>query len=114
MTATGPGTGAGAGAGARTLRLGTLGFERGAHLLVRRALLDLRPGGELAVAGEDPALPVHLRAWCRAHGHELRTPDPGGDPGGQETGDVRARIVRGRADLDRWSGAERAGGPGPV
>ncbi|MEE1938029.1 ferritin-like domain-containing protein [Streptomyces sp. TRM 70361] len=91
------------------VRLGTLGFERGAHMLVQRALRDLRPGQELAVAGDDPMLPVHLRAWCRERGHRVRIPGPGEHwPDG-----IRARVVRGRADLDRWAGAVRAGGPGP-
>lgn len=93
--------------GAPVLRLGALGFDRGAHLLVRRALDGLRPGEELAVAGDDPALAVHLRAWCRTNGHGMREAGPG-EPDG-----VRARIVRGRADLDRRTGAVRAGGPGP-
>ncbi|MTE19113.1 ferritin-like domain-containing protein [Streptomyces sp. TRM43335] len=90
------------------LRLGALGFERGAHLLLRRALRDLRPGEELAVAGDDPALPVHLRAWCRAQGHRMRAPEPDE----HRADGVRARVERGRGDLDRWAGAERAGGPG--
>ncbi|GAA2445665.1 ferritin-like domain-containing protein [Streptomyces macrosporus] len=88
------------------LRLGPLGFERGAHLLVQHALRGLRPGEELGVAGSDPALSVHLRAWCREHGHRVRTPEPG------EHG-VREWVVRGRSDLDRWSDAERAGDAGP-
>ncbi|WP_026400494.1 hypothetical protein [Actinomadura rifamycini] len=91
----------------RALDLGGLGFERGAHLLVRRALSGLAPGEELAVAGTDPALTVHLAAWCRAEGHRFAPPeDPAATP-------VRGRIVRGRADLDRWAGAERAGAPAP-
>ncbi|WP_031507022.1 ferritin-like domain-containing protein [Streptomyces megasporus] len=88
------------------LHLGGLGFERGAHLLVQRALRALRPGEELGVAGEDPALSVHLRAWCRGHGHRVRAPGPG-------EGGVREWVVRGRFDLDRWSDAERAGEAGP-
>ncbi|SFI67973.1 hypothetical protein SAMN05421835_101429 [Amycolatopsis sacchari] len=86
------------------LDLGPLAFDEGAHLLVRRALRDLPPGAELAVTGADPALVVHLSAWCRTHGHRARPAEEHG---------VRAWVVRGRADLDRWSGAERAGGPHP-
>jgi TusA-related sulfurtransferase len=85
--------------------LGDLGFERGAHLLVQQGLKDLRPGQELAVTGGDPALVVHLEAWCRQNGHRARRAldtDFG----------VRAWVVRGQADLDRWAGAQRAGGPG--
>jgi TusA-related sulfurtransferase len=88
------------------LDLGELGFERGAHLLVQRALSELRPGAELAVTGRDPALLVHLEAWCRKQGHQVRRADDTDD-------DVRAWITRGRTDLDRWARAERAGGPDP-
>ncbi|MGI8535150.1 MAG: ferritin-like domain-containing protein [Mycobacteriales bacterium] len=84
------------------LDLGWLGFEQGAHLLVDRALRTLPPDGRLHVRGGDPALGVHLRAWCRQHGHGFE-PDP---EGGYE-------LVRGRTEQQRWAGAERAGGPLP-
>ncbi|MEU8346241.1 hypothetical protein SAMN05443665_102918 [Actinomadura meyerae] len=93
-------------AGTPAVRLGGLGFDRGAHLLVQRALHDLPPGAELAVIGHDPALALHLESWCRSRGHRVRRPD---DPDGP----VRAYVVRGRTDLDRWAGAERAGDPRP-
>lgn len=85
-----------------TFDLGQLGFEQGAHLLVRRALGALPPGGRLAVDGADPALGVHLRAWCRATGHGF-APDPAGG----------FELVRGWTDGQRWAGAQRAGGPSP-
>ncbi|MEU8103121.1 hypothetical protein AB0C18_05280 [Nonomuraea muscovyensis] len=88
------------------LDLGDLGFEQGAHLLVQRALQDLPPGAELAVAGLDPALVVHLEAWCRSQGHRTQRADENDDG-------VKAWVTRGRTDLDRWALAERAGGPGP-
>ncbi|GAA4239923.1 hypothetical protein GCM10022254_62690 [Actinomadura meridiana] len=91
---------------ASSVDLGELGFERGAHLLVQRALRGLAPGAELAVSGRDPALTVHLEAWCRSEGHGVRCPDDRDDP-------VRAYVIRGRADLDRWSDAKRAGDPRP-
>ncbi|MGW5410867.1 hypothetical protein [Actinomadura geliboluensis] len=93
-------------AGPPVVRLDGLGFERGAHLLVQRALRDLPPGAELAVTGHDPALTVHLESWCRSRGHRVRRPGDRDDP-------VRAYVVRGRTDLDRWAGAERAGDPRP-
>lgn len=88
------------------LDLEGLGFEQGAHLLVARALDGLPAGGRLDVTGRDPALRVHLPAWCRSRGHGIEWPD-------DETSGVVVTVVRGRADLDRWRGAERAGGPGP-
>ena len=84
------------------LDLEELGFTSGAHLLVDRALRGLAPAAALHVIGADPALGVHLRAWCRARGHEFA-----GHPDGGWT------VRRGRADVQRWVGAERAGAPGP-
>jgi TusA-related sulfurtransferase len=86
-----------------TVDLRGLGFAAGAHLLVRRALADLPPGGRLVVTGSDPALRVHLPAWCREHGHRVERPGPA-DPM-----HVVGTVVRGTADDDRWIGAERAG-----
>ncbi len=79
--------------------LGTLGFDRGAHLLVNRALAQLAAGESLEVIGRAPHLEIHLRAWCRQRGHPLQTGE-------------RLIVRRGHADLDRWHGAERAGGAG--
>lgn len=92
---------------AQILDLEELSFERGAHLLVQRGLQSLVPGDELGVTGVDPALVIHLDAWCRHAGHRVRLTEP------DEPAGVRAWVVRGRADLDRWSGAERSGGPKP-
>ena len=75
------------------LDLGSMGFERGAHLLVKRALRALPTGASLRVLGEDPALPVHLRAWARAQGHGLK-------------GDT---LTRGNAEEGRWRGSDQAG-----
>lgn len=80
------------------LDLEDLGFEQGAHLLLRRALRRLPVGGQLRVTGRDPLLPVHLTAWSRREGHRFE-PDTG-------------LLVRGRSDVDRWAGAQRAGGAG--
>jgi hypothetical protein len=85
------------------LDLDTLGFTHGAHLLVGRALAPLTPGDRLRVVGADPALAVHLRAWCRERGHAFADHPDGGYV-----------VGRGRADLQRWVGAERAGDPAPV
>lgn len=84
------------------LDLGWLGFTSGAHLLVDRALRGAAPGAALHVVGGDPALGVHLRAWCRARGHEFAVRPEGG-----------YTVRRGPAERQRWAGAERAGAPGP-
>jgi hypothetical protein len=87
------------------LDLGGLGFGDGAHLLVARAVVRTAPGEWLVVRGRDPALAVHLGAWCRSAGHEFRRP---------ERDDTAAGCVRrGSTESDRWRGAERAGDPAP-
>lgn len=86
-----------------SLDLGALGFDHGAHLLVGRALRALPPAGRLRVVGSDPALGVHLRAWCRGAGH-----------GFHDDMAVGHQVVRGPAEQQRWAGAERAGGTAPA
>jgi hypothetical protein len=81
---------------------GDLGLDGGAHLLLRRALSGMAPGQRLAVAGRDPALRVHLAAWCRAEGHGFEPAEPD------------AIVVRGDRDDLRWLGATRAGQAGAV
>ncbi|MFD7994966.1 ferritin-like domain-containing protein [Streptomyces mexicanus] len=98
MTRTGPRS------GAPLLDLGSLGLDRGAHLLLRRALSRVPPGGRVAVAGTDPALLAHLAAWCRREGHTACPAAPADAP-------VRAHVVRGTAASARLVGAERAGDP---
>src|SRR5437899_12111097 len=84
------------------LDLGDLGFDAGAHLLLKRALDSVAVGGIVGVAGSVPEFAVHLRGWCRVRGHRV------------EWSDGRARVIRGNAEQGRWQGAERAGEPDRV
>lgn len=84
------------------LDLGTLGFTSGAHLVVDRALRRLAPGDDLRVSGADPALGVHLRAWCRSRGHAFAVDRDG------------YLVSRSRAEEQRWVGAVRAGSARPT
>lgn len=83
------------------LDLGTLGFERGGGLLVKRALRSVPVGGALRVEGEDPALRVHLGAWCRVKGHKFAADGFG------------SVVTRGGAEDGRWRDAVRAGRSDP-
>ncbi len=76
-----------------TIDLDRLGFDRGGHLLVDRALRACQPGERIRVVGLDPHLGLHLRAWAREHGHTVE-------------GDA---ITKGSATTKRWMGAVRAG-----
>ena len=86
----------------RRLDLRDLGFDAGAHVLLKRALTSVAVGGAIEVTGTAPELSVHLRGWCRSHGHRV-----------EWSGSV-ARVTRGDADLGRWRGSEMAGEPNIV
>ena len=88
------------------LELGTLGLDRGAHLLVAQALRRLPVGGRIAVRGQAPELALHLSTWCRAQGHPLHRAAPGDD--------AVAILERGGAEPGRWRGAERVGHADPL
>jgi hypothetical protein len=79
--------------------LGPLGLDRGGHLLVRRALRAVPAGEVVLVRGSHPDLELHLRAWCRAGGHQVEAVN----------GELRVRA----GGASRLAGAARAGGPGP-
>ncbi len=82
--------------------LGALGLDRGAHLLVARALRAVSVGAEVDVYGSSDALRPHLRAWARAKGHgALSKPDMGDD--------YALTVVRTDLAAGRWRGAVRAG-----
>ena len=82
--------------------LGSLGLDRGGHLLVKRALRTIAVGDTLQVCGHAPELSLHLRGWCRAQGHGLQFQDDG-----------TALVQRSAAEVGRWRGAQRAGHTAP-
>ena len=82
-----------------------LEFHRGGALLVKRALRTAGPVEPITVTGRAPDLAVHLRAWCRAEGHDFRWVE--------DSAAGHAQVLKGAAAGQRWSGAERAGGADP-
>jgi hypothetical protein len=84
--------------------LGPLGFDGGAHVLVKLALASRREGEEVAVRGTHRDLYPHLVAWCRREGHRIH----------DSTNDGAVAVVeRGGAAGAAWVGADRAGHPDP-
>jgi hypothetical protein len=81
-----------------TIDISGLGLDRGAHLLIKRALRGVAVGTRLGVRGSHAELPVHLPAWCRAQGHPLTQAD-----------DATWWIERSPMEQGRWQGAEQAG-----
>src|SRR5690606_11595271 len=86
-----------------TVELGPLGLDGGAHVLVKLALSDMRPGDALAVCGTHPELTDHLAVWCRSQGHRWTAAAPGSRAGGG------GGVERGHSAGARWIGAVRAG-----
>jgi hypothetical protein len=91
-----------------TIDIEDLGLDRGAHLLIVRALRRIPVGTALGIRGRAADVGVHLSAWCRAGGHELVSPAIGG---GADRGasPLVGWVIRGSAETSRWSGAEQAG-----
>lgn len=82
--------------------LGDLGFDQGAHILVKHALDPVAPGDRLEVRGRAPELLLHLETWCRGRGDrvEILSDSP-----------PAAAVVRGKAGWGRWRDAEVSGTP---
>jgi len=82
------------------VELGDLGFDGGAHVLVKLALADRAVGEHVVVHGSHPELAHHLAVWCRQQGHTWHA--------------STTTVERGTAAGAAWVGAQRAGGPAEV
>ena len=80
-----------------------LGFDAGAHLLVKHALAALPVGGQLRVTGSAPGWQAQLSGWCSDQGHGLRWEDGAG------AAQAMAIVARGSAQSGRWRGAAHTG-----
>nr|WP_254788059.1 MULTISPECIES: ferritin-like domain-containing protein [Delftia] len=80
-----------------------LGFDAGAHLLVKHALAALPVGGQLRVTGSSPGWQAQLSGWCSDQGHGLRWEDGAG------AAQSMAIVARGSAQSGRWRGAAHTG-----
>ncbi|WP_321787439.1 ferritin-like domain-containing protein [Paraburkholderia sp. J94] len=105
-----------AGSSSPLIDIESLGFDAGAHLLVRHALDALRPGERLRVIGASPGWDVMLAHWCRAQGHLLqwKTNNDGAD--GADGDERRYALVErdSRYGRDgRWRDAQQSGHSDP-
>jgi hypothetical protein len=100
----------------RIIDIEDLEFDRGAHLLIKRALADIPVGEKIGVRGCAPDVAVHLRGWCRSQGHEIIWPESGSASDGTQSPSLSplvAWIIRGSAVTGRWRHAETAGATDP-
>lgn len=79
-----------------------LGFDSGAHLLIKHALKAVPVGGEILVRGSSRGWESQLSAWCRSQGHEATFAD------------ATARVVRQGFQSGRWRGALKSGHSDPA
>lgn len=80
-----------------------LGFDEGAHVLIKQALRPLPDGTILEVRGGQVGWNAPLAAWCRAQGHTLRF------DAAQDT----AWVQKGLVFSGRWLGADTCGHADP-
>lgn len=88
----------------KTIAIEGLGFDAGAHLLIKQALHSLADGELLWVVGGEPGWDSSLAAWCRLQGHTLEF-----DPIHNQ-----AQIRKGQVFSGRWQGAQTTGHADPL
>jgi len=88
------------------VELEALGFDGGAHILVKVALAGLDSGDAVAVRGSHAELSPDLATWCRQQGHRWH-------PAGTHTDGIVGSVERGPVAGARWVGAQRAGRAAP-
>ncbi|HRI67371.1 MAG TPA: ferritin-like domain-containing protein [Polyangium sp.] len=78
-----------------------LGFDAGAHLLVKAGLQAIPVGEAILVLGSSSGWESQVSAWCRAQGHSSRVVE--------HEGRRFVQVIRGDALTGRWRGAMKAG-----
>jgi hypothetical protein len=99
----------------KRLHLEDLGFDGGAHLLVRHALDHLEEGETLVVEGRHPDLFIHIQAWSRGRGVRCdRSSSTDGDGACAALSHPAGTGVPDRARGAQRAGEARAAGPEKV
>ena len=93
----------------RTIDIDGLGFDRGAHILIKKDLAELPAGGRLEVRGRAEDLSLHVGVWCRSHGHVFEVSARKDTGNGTGTSPHVGVVIRGVATDSRWRDAEQAG-----
>ena len=90
------------GAAIPVVALDTLGFDAGAHLLIKHALAPLAVGAAVQVQGRAPGWQAQLAAWCQTQGHVLETPAGWGQA-------AVLQLRKGAVQAGRWRAAAHTG-----
>lgn len=73
------------------INIENLGFDSGAHILVKHKLALLAPGEEIEIKGTAPEWETQAAAWCRAQGHNFKSTEN------------RKVIIKGLPEKQRWN-----------
>ena len=84
-----------------TINIENLGFEKGAHLILKRSLQKISVGEELTITGFDTEWQPQVSAWCRAEGHAVHF--------STVERKVFAHLKRGSAQENRWQDVQSTG-----
>lgn len=84
-----------------TIDIESVGFDAGAHLLVKLALGRLAVGEVLRVRSQGEGWEGPLAAWCRSQGHAVDFD--------AAAGHIEARVTRGAVQAGRWRAAAVTG-----
>ncbi len=82
-----------------------LGFDMGAHLLIKNALDKISVGDGILVKGSVPNWQGQLAAWCRAQGHGYCLQEKTDQLNIEDT----VVVTRGSFQNERWSHLEKSG-----
>ena len=105
--------GDGAGTAEARVDLQQLGFDAGAHLLIKHALTHVDVGQCIEVRGQAPGWQAQLAAWCSSQGHVLLSAT---QTAGHEAAAHQAtvHVRKGAAHAGRWRGAAQTGHSEPA
>lgn len=77
------------------INIKNLGFDSGAHILVKHQLSAMNSGEHIEIIGQAPEWQTQAAAWCRAQGHEFKYSDNG------------AVITKGMLEKQRWDSSAK-------
>ncbi|MCB9026743.1 MAG: hypothetical protein H6625_10525 [Bdellovibrionaceae bacterium] len=84
----------------KTIDIESLGFDEGAHVIIKHALKSVKVDQSLKIQASSKAIGTQLQSWCRDQGHDFKTIS-------HSSGVFQ--ITKKEIAEARWKKAERAG-----
>lgn len=77
------------------INIENLGFDSGAHVLVKHHLASMKSGEQIEISGQAPEWQTQAAAWCRTQGHSFRSYES------------KAVITKGSLETQRWNSSAK-------